>query len=98
MQPATGDLALVKETDTKYSLLQPLCWLFYNPDFMDSGVKPSSRSSHFLIVYECNSRTIGYLPLKLHSAQVVPGTEHGPCKYLLNEGIKSFRRPDFSVY
>ena len=50
-------------------------------------MKPSSRSSHFLIVYEYKSRTIGYLPLKLHSAQLVPGTEHGPCKYLLKEGM-----------
>ena len=96
-QPATGDLTLVKETDAKRSLLQPLLWLFYNPDFMDSGVKPSSRPSHFLIVYECNSRTTGYLSLTLHSAQIVPGAEHGPCKYLLNEGIKSFWRPDFCV-
>lgn len=54
--------------------------------------------SHFLIVPEYNSRTVGYLPLKLLSVQVVPSTKHGPCKYLLNEWIKSFRRPGFNIY
>lgn len=55
-------------------------------------------SSHFILVPECNSGTVDYLSLKLRSVQVVPGTKHGPHEYLLNEGTKSFRRPDFNIY
>lgn len=55
-------------------------------------------SSHFILISQWNSGTMGYLSQKLHSVQVLSGTKHELHKYLLNEGTKSFRTPDFNIY